>query len=73
MKKERGGSLQLGKFGFCRSNVWKVSKRGHGPKRKLKWHEVATLNCCTGNSTPGVRRLWIYTRWGAFFFDYPSK
>jgi len=46
-----------------------LTKMGHGPRRQLKWYEVKFLR--TGvNGHEDKPRLWVYTRWGAFFFDW---
>jgi len=46
-----------------------LSDMGHGPRRQLRWWEVKFLRCGV-NGQENRPRLWVYTHWGAFFFDW---
>lgn len=43
----------------------------HGPQSWPWWVAVSYLRCTISAAPPSLgRRLWVYTRWGAFFIDF---
>ncbi len=59
-------------YGFGFSILWKPNKPSHGPQEWIGWKFLSFVwtGVGTGKFIPGVKRVWIYSKWGAIHVDF---